>query len=78
MKHIWIGNNRYLVTDNFDEGAGSEDMAALGALNDAIAARAADPAFQAELDRKHVESHARRCCREHGTHTMPHRGCILR
>lgn len=22
--------------------------------------------------------HAERCCSEHGTHSMPHRGCILR
>ncbi|WP_336633612.1 MULTISPECIES: hypothetical protein [unclassified Microbacterium] len=22
--------------------------------------------------------HAQRCCRDHGTHAMPHRGCILR
>jgi hypothetical protein len=23
-------------------------------------------------------SHAERCCRVHGTHSMPHKGCILR
>lgn len=29
--------------------------------------------------RTHREcSHIERCCRIHGTHSMPHRGCILR
>lgn len=25
-----------------------------------------------------AHDHAVRCCREHGTHSMPHKGCILR
>lgn len=27
---------------------------------------------------QHERTHAQRCCREHGTHSMPHKGCILR
>lgn len=26
---------------------------------------------------EHID-HAERCCREHGTHSNPHKGCILR
>lgn len=85
MKHIWIGDNRYLVTDNFDETEGSEDLVALGKLDELIKARAAatitpeqEQRASAAKARMHERGHAMRCCAEHGTHSMPHRGCILR
>lgn len=28
-------------------------------------------------EQEHID-HDERCCREHGTHSMPHKGCILR
>lgn len=77
-QHIWIDNNRYQVTDDFDRTPGSADMKALAELDKVIVGHVADPAFQAELERQHTDSHARRCCTEHGTHSTPHKGCILR
>lgn len=76
--HVWIGDNRYQVTDGFDSTPGSDDMQALTRFDDWIVSRLADPEVQERLEQKHAESHARRCCREHGTHVRPHRGCILR
>ena len=74
--HVWLGNNRYQVTDSFDRSSDSDDMKALRALDNFLTTRLADPDVRAELEQKHTESHDRRCCREHGTHTTPHRGCV--
>lgn len=30
------------------------------------------------LDVEVIHDHTARCCREHGTHSVPHMGCILR